>query len=240
MFQRRELPLVITNGAVSLDGKLALENRSVIQFSSARDRRFVFQLRAEADAVLCGAETVESFSIDLAAGSPACVKKRLRLGLSPEPLRILVSDDGDILPEARVFKKPVSPIIVLTTVAAAKRCAERLSGLATVKGFGNRTVDFARAFRWLREQWGIKRLLCEGGGETNAALIRAGVIDEMHVTVCPLVLCGKHAMTLCDGEGFSNLEQATRLKLKAVKQVNGELFLTYEVLRKAKLKRRGS
>ncbi len=238
MFQRRELPFVLTNGAVSLDGKLALENRSLIQFSSARDRQFVFQLRAGADAVLCGAETVETFSIDLAAGSPACVKKRLRLGLSPEPLRILVSEDGTIAPDARIFKKPVSPIIVLTTRSAAKACAESLSGLATVKGFGKKTVDFARAFRWLHAQWGVKRLLCEGGGETNAALIRAGVVDEMHVTVCPLVLCGSRAMTLCDGRGFSTLKQAAHLKLKALKQIKGELFLTYDVLRKAKKKSR--
>ena len=236
MLQSRELPLVISNGAVSLDGKLALENRSLIQFSSARDRRFVFQLRAGADAVLCGADTVETFSIDLAAGSPACIRKRQRLGLRPEPLRILVSDDGKIAPDARIFKKPVSPVIVLTTTGAAKRCAARLRGLATVKGFGKQTVDFVRAFRWLHAEWGVKRLLCEGGGETNAALIRADVIDEMHVTVCPLVLCGRLAMTICDGQGFTSLKQATRLKLKAVKKINGELFLTYDVLAKVKEK----
>jgi 5-amino-6-(5-phosphoribosylamino)uracil reductase len=230
MFQRRESPFVFTNGAVSLDGKLALENRSIIQFSSAQDRRSVFQLRARADAVLCGAETVETFAIDLEAGSAAFRKKRKRSGLAPEPLRILVSQGGNIDPGAKIFHKPVSPVILITTKTAAKQCAAKLRGLATVKGFGQEGVDFVRAFRWLHAEWRVERLLCEGGGETNAALIRAGVVDEMHVTVCPLVLCGRKAMTLCDGEGFPSLKVATRLKLKSVKKIRDELFLTYGVL----------
>src|SRR5436853_6323282 len=91
-FERQKLPFVFLNGAVSADGKLALENCSLIQFSSKRDQKFVLQLRATADAVLCGAETVETFSIDLGADSEACRKKRQRKGLPAEPLRILVSD----------------------------------------------------------------------------------------------------------------------------------------------------
>jgi 5-amino-6-(5-phosphoribosylamino)uracil reductase len=234
VFQSQELPFVLTNGAVSADGKLAFENRSLIQFSSARDRHYVFELRAEADAILCGAETVETFAIDLAAGPAACRKKRQRLGLPPEPLRILVSQDGNIERSARIFKKPVSPIIVLTTTGAASKCARTLGDLAVVKGFGKNSVSFPQAFRWLRNKYGVKRLLCEGGGETNAALIRAGVVDEIHITICPLILCGRDAPTICDGQGFSSLRQVARLKLKSVKEHKGELFLTYQVLPKRK------
>jgi riboflavin-specific deaminase-like protein len=232
MFQRRELPFVFMNGAVSADGKLALENRSLIQFSSKRDQKFVLQLRATADAVLCGAETVENFSIDLGADSDACRKKRERKGLPAEPLRVVVSDDGKIDPNARIFGKRASPVIVLTTKPAFKRCAARLRDVATVKHFGKQTVDFARAFRWLRHEFGVKRLLCEGGGETNAALVESGIVDEIHITVCPLVLRGRSAPTFCDGKGAASLKTATRLKLNTVKVVRGELFLTYNVIKK--------
>jgi 2,5-diamino-6-(ribosylamino)-4(3H)-pyrimidinone 5'-phosphate reductase len=232
MLHRGKLPFVFMNGAVSADGKLALENRSLIQFSSKRDQKFVLQLRATADAVLCGADTVENFSIDLGADSEACRKKRLRRGLPEEPLRVLVSDDGKIDPTARIFKKRVSPVIVLTTKPAFKQCAARLRRVATVKHFGNKTVDFVRAFRWLRDEFRVKRLLCEGGGETNAALVASGVVDEIHITVCPLVLRGRSAPTICDGKGAASLKTATRLKLKAAKVVRGELFVTYTVLKK--------
>jgi 5-amino-6-(5-phosphoribosylamino)uracil reductase len=228
---------VLINGAVSVDGKLALENRSVIQFSSRRDQKFVLQLRATADAVLCGADTVETFSLDLGSDSVACRKKRERTGLPTEPLRVLVTDDGKIDAGARIFQNRLSPIIVLTTNRANKRCVARLRQVATVKAFGGRTVNFARAFQWLRNEFAVKRLLCEGGGETNAALIEAGVVDEIHVTVCPLVLRGRRAPTLCDGSGAVSLNRATRLKLKAVKRVGGELFLTYSVLAKPLRKR---
>jgi len=230
MFGGRERPFVLINGAVSADGKLALENRSLIQFSSQRDRFFVFQLRARVDAVLCGMETVESFSIDLSVGPPACRAARKQRKLKPEPIRVLVSPDGDLDPSARVFQNTSAPIVVLTTQRGAKRCLKTLTQPVRVQAFGKSAVDFVAAFRWLRDEFAVKRLLCEGGGETNAALIRSGVVDQIHLTVCPLVLCGRRAPTLCDGTGFAALDQSTRLKLKSVKALNGELFLVYRVL----------
>jgi len=230
MSQHRTLPFVFMNGAVSADGKLALENRSVIQFSSARDQQFVLQLRATADAILCGANTVETFSLDLGPGSEARRKQRQRRGLSSEPLRVLACEDGDIDPQAEIFRKCTSRVIVLTTEKAFKKCAARLHGLATVKHFGRKELNFRRAIHWLRREFKVKRLLCEGGGETNAALIQAGVVDELHVTICPLVLCGLRAPTFCDGEGVKSVRGAIRLKLKTMKVIRGELFLTYTVL----------
>jgi len=187
-------------------------------------------MRARTDAVLSGAETVKTFNIDLSAGPPQCRAERKRKGLPAEPLRILASQDGKITREARIFKKPVSPVIVLTTRHALRRCAEKLRGLATVKAFGKNKLNFPSAFRWLRDELGIRRILCEGGGETNAALLRAGVVDEIHVTVCPLVLCGRNAPTLCDGQGVKSLALAPRLKLKSARVVKDELFLVYRVL----------
>ncbi len=218
------------NGAVSADGKLALENRTVIQFSSARDQQFVLQLRATADAVLCGANTVKAFSLDLGPGSNARRKQRLKRGLSSEPLRVLGCEDGNIDPHAEIFHKCASPVIVLTTEKAFRKCSTRLKGLATVKAFGRKKLSFPSAFRWLRRELKIKRLLCEGGGKTNAALLQAGVVDEVRLTICPLVLCGSHAPTFCDGEGVKSIRGAIRLKLKKLKVLRGELFLTYTVL----------
>ncbi len=233
MFNRRELPFVMINGAVSADGKLALENRSLIQFSSRRDRQLVFKLRMQVDAVLSGAETVEIFSIDLAAGSARWREQRIRCGRPPEPLRIIVSDDADIDPEAKIFKKHVSPIIILTTRNAEKKRITALRKVADeVKIFGERTVNFAEAFRWLREKHNVKKIVCEGGGETNAALIRAGVVDELNLTICPLLLSGAHAPTISDGRGIASLEIAPRLKVKSLKQVKGEIFLIYKILAK--------
>jgi riboflavin-specific deaminase-like protein len=229
MFGGREKPFVFINGAVSADGKLALENRSVIQFSSPRDQFFVFQLRARADAVLCGMETVEIFSIDLGVGPSECRVARKRRKLAAEPLRVLVSMDGDIDFNSRVFREGASPMIILTQ-AGARRCSANSKRSVQIKAFGRKTIDLVSAFRWLRDELGINRILCEGGGETNAALIQAGVVDQIHLTVCPLVLCGAHAPTICDGIGLESLAQAPRLKLKSVQKIKDELFIVYRVL----------
>jgi riboflavin biosynthesis pyrimidine reductase len=108
----------------------------------------------------------------LSAGLRHVEQSGKRKGMPAEPLRVLVSEDGKIEASARIFHKRISPVIVLTTNRGAKRCAASLCGVATVKPFGERVVNCARAFRWLHEKYGVKRLLCEGGGETNAALIR--------------------------------------------------------------------
>ena len=234
MFNQRELPFVMINGAVSADGKLALENCSRIQFSSLRDRQLVFKLRAQVDAVVSGAETVETFSIDLAAGGAKWREKRIRSGKAPEPLRVIVSDDASFDPHARIFQKRLSPIIILATRGAERNKIEALRKVADeVKIFGERTVSFAQAFRWLREKHGVKRMVCEGGGETNAALLRAGVVDELHLTICPFLLSGGHAPTISDGHGFGSLKAAPKLKLKSMKRVKGEIFLIYQILERS-------
>ncbi|MEY2466409.1 MAG: hypothetical protein QOD03_930 [Verrucomicrobiota bacterium] len=222
------------NGAVSADGKLALENRSLIQFSSQLDRQLVFKLRTRVDAVLSGARTVETFSINLAVGSGKWREERVRHRLPPEPLRVIVSGSASLDPHAKIFQKRVSPIIILTTRHADKKKVAALRKVADeVKIFGERTVSFASAFRWLREQHGVMSIVCEGGGETNAALIRAGVVDELHLTLCPLLLSGRRAPTISDGCGVGALEFAPRLKLKSLKCVKGEIFLIYKILAKA-------
>jgi riboflavin-specific deaminase-like protein len=98
-----------------------------------------------------------------------------------------------------------------------------------VKVFGRKELDFEAALRWLRQKWNVKHLLCEGGGEVNAALFRQGLVDELYQTICPLIFGGRNAPTLADGAGVKSLSQATLLRLKSLKRVGQELFLVYRV-----------
>src|SRR5690606_35521749 len=92
--------------------------------------------------------------------------------------------------------------------------------------FGSRgkNLDIRNALEWLATKWKVKTLLCEGGGELNAALFEQNHVDELCLTICPVIFGGRAAPTLVDGEGVAHLKDAIRLKLRSFEQVGDELF----------------
>src|SRR5579871_2041201 len=210
---RGRLPFVFMNVAMTADGKLAPASRHFIPFGSKHDQEHLLELRATADAVMSGARTIDLSAVKLGPGGLKYRKERLRRGLAEYNLRVVVSGRGTIDSNAEIFKHHFSPLIILVSDRASAADLARLRRLADeVKVCGAREIDFAFALRWLREKWKVKRLLCEGGGEINGALFEAGLVDEVHVTLCPVVLGGRMAPTLSDGRGFEPLADAVQLK----------------------------
>ena len=225
-------PFVLINVAMTADGKIAQGHRRFAPFGSARDRRQMMDLRATADAVMAGARTIDAFPVTMNAGGEMFRRRRRSRGLADENLRVIVSGAGTIDPRAKIFTRRASPIIILTTARAPVSRLRRLRQLADeVKVCGRRELDFPAALQWLRRQWGVKRLLCEGGGELNAALFRAGLVDELHLTICPRLFGGREAPTLAGGLGIARLTHAPRLKLRSLREADGDLFLLYSVTR---------
>ncbi len=218
--------------AMTADGKIATANRAVSSFGSARDHDHLLELRARADAVMAGARTVDLNPVNLGPGPAKFRRLRLRRGLAEYNVRVVVSASGSVRPDAEIFKHKFSPVIVLTTRQAGRRRLERLRQVADeVRVCGERRINFRSALRWLHQKWGVKRLLCEGGGELNDALFRAGLVHELHLTVCPRIFGGRAAPTIADGIGFRRLAEAARLEFKSAKRYGDELFLVYEVAR---------
>jgi riboflavin-specific deaminase-like protein len=218
-------PFVFVNMAMTADGKIATANRAVHSFGSKRDLAHLYELRATADAVMCGARTVEISESILGNGGENFRKLRLKNGLAKFPVRIIVSGSGSIDPAAKIFQKRFSPIIILTTERASTKKLARLRKLADeVKICGQTEINFPTALRWLRKQFGIKRLLCEGGGELNDALFRAGLVDEINLTICPSIFGGRTAPTISEGIGLSQLADAKGFKMMSISRFQGELF----------------
>jgi riboflavin-specific deaminase-like protein len=221
-------PFVFINMAMTADGKIATANRAVTSFGSPHDLDQLYKLRATADAVLCGARTVEQSHATLGNGPVRFNRLRQRRGLAEYPLRVVVTGSGSLSLEAELWQKDFSPVIVLTTVRAAET---RLTALrhraAQVWLCGDTEVDFGAALRRLHADFGVRRLVCEGGSQVNDALVRAGLVDEVHLTVCPLIFGGRTAPTIADGVGFTRLAEAAQFELKSMKRVGDELFLVY-------------
>jgi len=228
------LPFLFINVAMTADGKIALGHRRFVPFGSARDREHLLELRATADAVMAGARTVDSFPVNMGAGGPKYRALRSSRGLAEQNLRVIVSGAGTINPRAEIFRRRLSPIIILTTGRTPTARLRRLRGVAdAVEVFGGDELDLAAALAWLRQKWRVKRLLCEGGGALNAALFDAGLVDEIHLTICPRIFGGRDAPTLADGVGVERLADAARYKLKSMEQAQGDLFLVYRRIKPA-------
>lgn len=229
----RKFPFVLVNMAMTADGKIATANRAVSSFGSTRDHEHLLELRATADAVMAGARTVDSNPINLGPGPAEFRRLRLKRGLAEFNLRVIVSGSGTINPTALVFRRRFSPIIIITSGRASGAALRRLRMLADeVKVCGEDEVDFSLALGWLRTHWSVQRLVCEGGGELNDALLRAGLVDELHLTVCPKIFGGRAAPTVAEGQGFSTLASATQFQLKSARRVADESFLVFRKQRK--------
>ncbi len=223
-------PYVLVNMAMTADAKIATVNRAISTFGSKRDHDHLYELRATVDAVMSGARTVDSNQVTLGPGSLKYRRQRIKRGLAEYNLRIIVSGSGTINPQAEIFQQRFSPIIVLTTQRASPESLALLRTLAAeVKICGRSEVDLPAAMRWLRDQWRVKRLLCEGGAELNEAMFRARQVDEVYTTVCPKIFGGRSAPTMAEGAGTKNLDGATSLELRTARQIGAELFLKFRV-----------
>ncbi len=223
-------PFVLLNMAMTADGKIATSTHSVHTFGSPADSAHFYRLRATADAILCGARTVEETGATLGNGGERFLRARRRRGLSDHPLRIVVSGAGTLASDAGLWRHRFSPIVVLTSRRAPAREIRRLEGLAdTVWISPGRELDFPAALAWVRSQFGVTRLLCEGGAGVNDALFRARLVDELHVTLCPLIFGGRTAPGLSEGIGFARMDAAAGFRLRSVRRRGDEFFLVYQM-----------
>lgn len=192
----------------------------------------MFELRARADAVMTGAVTVETAHTTLGPGAAKYRRERIRRGLDEYNVRVIVSGSASIDPNAPIFKKNDSPLVVLVTERAPTRKVAALRAMgASVEICGKERLNFRKALELLWKKYGVRTLLCEGGGEVNGALFEADLVDEIYLTLCPVIFGGRDAPTLADGKGFARLSDAVNLKLKSMRRVGDELFLVYRVVR---------
>jgi riboflavin-specific deaminase-like protein len=226
--KKSKLPFVFSNFATTADGKIAFASREFVPFGSERDREHMMELRATADAVMSGARTVETPGVTLGPGGKKFQRLRLARGLNEYNLRVIASGSGSMDFQADIFKHRFSPIIILVSGHAPEKQLRLLRSVADeVKIFGENEIDFPAALRWLHEKWKVKRLLCEGGGTLHGAMVQAGLIEELHLTICPKIFGGRTAPTIADAGVAAKLTGAAQFKLKSVKRIKDELFVVF-------------
>jgi 2,5-diamino-6-(ribosylamino)-4(3H)-pyrimidinone 5'-phosphate reductase len=77
---------------------------------------------------------------------------------------------------------------------------------------------------------GLKKIIVEGGGEINWSVLKLGLVNELVVTISPVVIGGRDAKTLVEGKGFTNISDGIKMKLSnTIIQNKNEIVLFYKL-----------
>jgi 5-amino-6-(5-phosphoribosylamino)uracil reductase len=213
--------------AMSADGKITDVNRSPARFGSATDKAHLETQIAQSDAVLFGAQTLRAYGTSLSVTNPALLQQRSLNQQPPQPTHIVCSKSGQFSPDLPFFRQPI-PRWLITTPTREKYWRDRLEFSRILTPFTESgTIGWSSAFTEL-SHCGIQTLLVMGGGQLIASLLAEQLIDELWLTVCPLLLGGVDAPTPVAGAGFSE-SLAPRLTLLSVEAIDQEVFLHYAV-----------
>jgi riboflavin biosynthesis pyrimidine reductase len=210
------------NMLASVDGAVSVDGRSR-GLQTPADNRVFAALRDLADVVLVGAATA------LAEGyrpfTPDAERRevRRRFGLRPQLPVALVSRNLGFGSDAPIFADPtVRPLLLTTAAADTAPYAAR----AEVVVCGDSDLDFGTARRELAAR-GLTRVLCEGGPRLLAGLLAAGEVDELCLSITPM-LAGSGANRIVAGEALPSVQ---RLGLHTLLEEDGALFARYLVQR---------
>lgn len=177
------------NFVSSLDGAATHEGRSA-GLSGSADKRVFDLLRTSCDAVMVGAGTVRDEGYSAMRLGETEVARRRASGLEDQPVFVLVSARLQLDPGSKVFADaPVRPIVV-TASAAPRQRMEELARVADVVVCGRDRVEGAAAMAALAER-GLTRIHSEGGPRLFADLASDGVVDELCLTLSPVIEGGE-------------------------------------------------
>lgn len=216
-------PHVLLSVAVSVDGYIDDASPQRLLLSNAADFDRVDQVRAESDAILIGAETLRRDNPRLLVNSAERRAARVAAGRPEYPLKITVTALGDLDAGLRFWHHGDAKL-VYTTDAGRTRLGDRLAGLAEVHTLGPE-LDLAALLDDLGAR-GITRLMVEGGTRMHTAFLAAGLADELHVAVAP-ILVGDAAAPRFVGQAAFPGGPAHRMRLAGVETVGDVAVLRY-------------
>ncbi len=218
-YGRPPAPTLRANFVTSADGAVTLDGYSE-GLSGAPDKRVFGLLRMLCDGLLVGAGTLRAEGYGPVRLSEERRSWRRAHGLEPYPTPVVVSARLDLDPTAGFFAQaPVRPLVLAPTRGPAAPAG--LDDVAEVLRVGETEVDFPAALAQLRGR-GLAQILCEGGPRLFGSLIAADEVDEVCLTVSPL-LAGPGAGRIALGAPTP----PRHLTLRHALEADGVLLLRY-------------
>jgi riboflavin-specific deaminase-like protein len=214
-------PYLALNMVSTLDGKATIDWRTR-GLSSELDRRLFHHLRTQADAVMVGAGTARVERYGRIVKSEELREKRRAEGLEPDPLAVIVSARLDLPADLPLLNEPDQRVVVATGSDAV------IPDLAAQVDYLRVGDDLPVLMARLREDYGVRSVLCEGGPTLNSHLLAAALVDELFLTLHPKLTGGAAALTIVAGR---SLAAPAELGLESLAEGDGDLFTRWRIKR---------
>lgn len=217
----RSQPWVRANFVASLDGAATHGGRAG-PLGDPEDQQVLRLLRRLADVVVVGAGTVRVEGYGGLGLDDAAIAWRRAQGLSDLPPLAIVSAALDLEPDAEVFTMPGPRPLLLTRAAAPAEQRNRLAEVADVVVCGAERVEPERVVAELAAL-GLRQVLCEGGPRLFGTLLEADVVDELCLSLAPLLEGG-------DAMRITRVREVVSRRMRLGHVIPGAemLFLRYE------------
>ena len=201
---------VIFNTAMSLDGRVGKREKQII-FSNKLDNYRVHRLRGSVDAIMVGAETVVTDNPDLV------ISEQLK-----KPYRVIVDSKGELPLDSKVLDGSAKTIVAVSRSVNPIFITKLKDKDVEIISLGDFAVPL-RDLLWALYRRGIKNILLEGGGTLGRRMFNEGFVDELYITVAPLLIGS--GIDLFHGELDKNIE----LNLEGILQYGDQVVLHYLV-----------
>jgi riboflavin biosynthesis pyrimidine reductase len=206
----------------SADGSATDRSGWTTGLSGPADLELIRAHRTLADAVLVGATTVRTGRLRPITPGTQMRARRAELGKSGPPPIVVVSQSLRLDWSGPLFGPLASPTVLLTTEQAAATTA--VPGPVRVVTAGATRLDLPRGLAQLRTELGLRQLLCEGGPALATSMIAAGLVDELSLSLAPVLVGPAHLAPL-----LADLPSLVPVRLYAVYQRDDTLFVRYRL-----------
>ena len=213
-------PWIALNMVSSVDGAIAVDGRSG-GLGSEADHTVFRAIRSIADVIIAGGGTVRAEGYGPPRPTDAVRAARVARGQAPCPRMVVISGSLDLDEHSPLFAEAPEPPIIYTVAEAPESRLEAFAAVADIQVAGHRQVDLTVVATHLGSL-GVCCALVEGGGTLNGHLLQAGLVDELNLTLAPMLVGGPAPRAVS-----SSAEHLAHLDLAHLWESDGNLLARY-------------
>ena len=216
-----ERPYLVANFVASADGRATFDGRSG-PLGDDGDHEVFHGLREQVDAVLAGTGTLRAERYGRLVRTPKRVERRVARGLAPTPLLYIITRSGTLPADIPLLADPESSVVVYTGAPVEIEAEAQVE----VVHVDPAELTPLTVLRHLRCELGVRSVLCEGGPTLFGALVHAGVVDELFLTLAPMLTGGGMGPSITEEH---ELPRPAELGLEWALERAASLFLRYRL-----------